>query len=71
MPLLQIRDLPDELYEALRRKAAEERRSLSQQAIVTLSKGSVMKSTPRHAFETRSAALPRSIPERPGISPIP
>lgn len=39
MPLLQIRDLPDELYEALRRKAAEERRSLSQQAIVTLSEG--------------------------------
>ena len=39
MPLLQIRNLPDELYQTLARKAAEERRSLSQQAIVVLSKG--------------------------------
>jgi plasmid stability protein len=39
MPALQIRNLPDELYQTLVRKAAEERRSLSQQAIVALSKG--------------------------------
>jgi hypothetical protein len=39
MPVLQIRNLPDALYQTLVRKAAEERRSLSQQAIVALSKG--------------------------------
>jgi plasmid stability protein len=39
MALLQIRNLPEDLYRTLVRKAAEERRSLSQQAIVVLSKG--------------------------------
>jgi plasmid stability protein len=47
MALLQIRNLPDELYQALVRKAAEERRSLSQQAIVVLSKGLEADSDPK------------------------
>ena len=39
MPILQIRDLPKPLYEKLKDLALQERRSLSQQAIVTLEKG--------------------------------
>lgn len=37
MATLQIRNLPDDLYQALVQKAAQERRSVSQQAIVMLS----------------------------------
>ncbi len=36
MPTLTIRDLPAEVLERLRRRAAEERRSLNQQAIYLL-----------------------------------
>ncbi len=39
MPSLQIRKLPDTIYEALKVKARNEQRSLSQQAIIALSKG--------------------------------
>ena len=39
MPTLQIRNLPEELYEALKAAAKRERRSLNQQAIVTLENG--------------------------------
>lgn len=36
MPSLQIRDLPDDVYEALAYRAEAEHRSLAQQAIVEL-----------------------------------
>jgi plasmid stability protein len=36
MPSLQIRDLPDDVYEALAFRAESEHRSLAQQAIVEL-----------------------------------
>jgi plasmid stability protein len=39
MPTLQIRELPEDLYNALKVAAEQERRSLSQQAIVTLARG--------------------------------
>ena len=39
MPSLQVRDLPEEIYQALKRAAKAEHRSLSQQAIVALAKG--------------------------------
>lgn len=42
MASLQIRNLPDELYEALKQRAHEERRSLAQQAIVALEEGLAM-----------------------------
>ncbi|MEL6339048.1 MAG: hypothetical protein AAFQ65_04025 [Myxococcota bacterium] len=38
MPSLQIRDLPDELYEQLRVEAKREHRSLAQQATALLEK---------------------------------
>ena len=39
MPSLQVRDLPEHIYKALKEAATAERRSLSQQAIVALAKG--------------------------------
>lgn len=36
MALLQMRDLPDELYEKLKIRARAERRSITQQAVVIL-----------------------------------
>ena len=39
MPSLQVKNLPQELYEALKVAAARERRSINQQAIVALEKG--------------------------------
>ncbi len=38
MPSLQIRNLPDDIYEALRVRAAREHRSVAQQAIMELRK---------------------------------
>jgi hypothetical protein len=39
MATLQVRDLPDHLYEELMRQAQNERRSLTQQTVATLAKG--------------------------------
>ena len=39
MAILQVRDLPDQIYEKLKKEAQKKHRSLSQQAIVTLAKG--------------------------------
>ena len=39
MPSLQIRKLPNDIYLALKAAAEQERRSLSQQAIIALAKG--------------------------------
>ena len=38
MPILQVRDLPENLYQKLAQQARKEHRSLSQQAIVELKK---------------------------------
>jgi plasmid stability protein len=39
MPSLQVRELPDNIYQLLQKKANDEHRSLSQEAIVVLAKG--------------------------------
>lgn len=39
MPSIQIRDVPEEIYKTLAETAKRERRSLAQQAIVTLERG--------------------------------
>jgi len=39
MPTIQIRDLPEHLHYKLKEEAGKQHRSLSQQAIVVLSKG--------------------------------
>lgn len=39
MPSLQVRDLPENIYEKLAEQAQKEHRSLAQQAVVLLAKG--------------------------------
>jgi len=39
MPSIQIRDLPEQIYNKIKNNAQKDHRSLSQQAIVTLKKG--------------------------------
>lgn len=39
MPTLQIRDLPEHLHNRLKEEAGKQHRSLSQQAVVALSRG--------------------------------
>lgn len=58
MPTLQIRDLPDDLYQALSVDARDEHRSLTQQAIVELREAQALRRQRRaHAvLETLSAS---------------
>ena len=39
MPSLQVRELPENIYQLLQKKATDEHRSLSQEAIIVLAKG--------------------------------
>ena len=39
MPSIQVRDLPEQIYNKIKNNAPKDHRSLSQQAIVTLKKG--------------------------------
>ena len=39
MPSIQVRDLPEEIYNKIKNNAQKDHRSLSQQAVVTLKKG--------------------------------
>ena len=39
MPLIQVRDIPDHIYRLLAERAKRERRSLAQEAVVTLARG--------------------------------
>lgn len=70
MPSLQIRNLPDDVYEALANRAERAHRSLAQQALVELRER--LTGTPgtgrRHVLETikRSLAI-----ERPALQPPP
>ena len=39
MPSLQVRELPENIYRLLQKKAKDEHRSLAQEAVVALAKG--------------------------------
>ena len=39
MASLQVRDMPDQIYEKLKKEARKKHRSLAQQALITLAKG--------------------------------
>ncbi len=54
MASLQVRDLPDQIYEKLKKEAANKHRSLAQQAIITLAKGL---DTPNNPKEKRILLL--------------
>jgi plasmid stability protein len=49
MAILQIRDLPDDLYAELRHEAERSHRSIAQQAIVELRKAQALDVSGRHA----------------------
>lgn len=49
MAILQIRDLPDDLYAELKRTAEHGHRSIAQQAIVELRKAQALDTSARHA----------------------
>jgi len=57
MPMLQIRDLPEHLYKALKDRAEAERRSLAQQAVLELAKGLDMTADPRARRRSVIAAI--------------
>ena len=59
MASLQIRKLPDDVYEALAERARQERRSLAQQALVELRRASGGGSRARVVAELRSALAAR------------
>lgn len=71
MATLQIRDLPETVYRALARRAAKERRSLAQQAVVELSQMAEVSAGERRrrVLEELRVALassrPRKLPMRP------
>lgn len=61
MAILQIRDLPDDLYAELRLAAERGHRSIAQQAIVELRKAQALDTSPRHAALARiRAATPET-----------
>ena len=64
MPSLQIRDMPDDVYDALAERANRQRRSLAQQAVADLSQIPELESRrTRHAvierLRTAAPALPK------------
>ncbi|MEM7657276.1 MAG: hypothetical protein AAF399_14170 [Bacteroidota bacterium] len=64
MPSLQVRNVPEHIYQALKAAASEERRSMSQQAIIALERGLAL--TPdfqerRKAFLAEMAARQKSL----------
>jgi len=47
MPSLQVRDLPEHIYQKLQQNAEAEHRSLAQQAVITLAKGLKISTDPK------------------------
>lgn len=64
MPSLQIRDMPDDVYEALAERANRQRRSLAQQAVADLARIPELES--RRARQETIERLRASAPVLPG-----
>ena len=60
MPSLQIRDMPDDVYEALAERARRQRRSLAQQAVADLARIPELE-----ARRTRQAVIERLRTSKP------
>jgi plasmid stability protein len=71
MAILQIRDLPDDLYADLRREAERSHRSISQQAIVELRKAQGLDTNARHAAIERLRKTAPVLPMQDGRVPSP
>ena len=61
MPTLQVRNIPQELYDRIKKSAESERRSLSQQTIILLDEAL----TDRAKETARKAALERILSRSP------
>lgn len=62
MPSLQVRDLPDALYQKLRRQAATEHRSLAQEAVALLSRSLNLPEPPQARRAALLAEIKRNAP---------
>jgi len=70
MPSLQIRDLPEDIYEVLRFRAASEHRSLTQQALADLTQ--VVKSRQTDTRKKPLASIRQEISNKaPAEEPLP
>lgn len=67
MPALQVRDCPQDTYEALKRRAARENRSMSQQALTLIQEGLAYREPPLRT----AAPLPEGAYREGGITFIP
>lgn len=67
MPALQIRDFPQGTYDALKRRAERENRSMSQQALTLIQEGLVCGESPLRAV----APLPEGARREGGLTFIP
>ena len=70
MPSLQIRDIPEDVYDALAERASRQRRSLAQQAVADLSRIPELESrrTRQAVIERLRACAPR-LPKK-GLDPV-
>ena len=72
MPTLQIRNVPNELYELLKQKSREEHRSITQQAIIELRHSLEMTDVDKNRHyldELRTAGVPK-LPDNLDITSI-
>jgi antitoxin FitA len=70
MPSLQIRDMPEDIYEALAERARVQRRSLAQQAVADLARiPEVEARRTREAVIQKIRALPRVLPKKGSLDP--
>lgn len=70
MPTLQIRDMPDDVYQGVAAAARAEHRSLSQQALVELRRALGLAGAARRTAQV-IAALRESGRRLPGDTPVP
>lgn len=71
MAILQIRDLPDDIYEKLKAEAAREHRSLAQQAVAMLERALAPLPSPKaRRQELVKEILARDVPVTPGLDPV-
>ena len=65
MPLLQVRDFPDDIYEAISLEARRQNRTIAQQTIVLIKKGLGKEISNRERRERAiEKAKARNIPEK-------
>ena len=70
MPTIQVREVPDRIYQTLAEHAKRERRSLAQQILVTLERGLSFEQDPRHRRLEALAQARKRGPVRWPLDPV-